>query len=314
MNDSTLDPYTKIPNDWIDRAMPSMSAAEWMIMTVILRQTAGWHKERDAISLTQFEQRTGLSRHTVIAALRNLAQRGWIVIYEQGNRSIYEPRFSPSAKTAPLTSSAEIAPELVQKLHHASAKTAPEVVQKLHTQKKERKKKEKKETLTRAARGVSPSQPISDNDSEEAPMSDTPAKREHTPYGDLFIKIANVCRIDPKIGKHAKQISSTAKYLEARGVTPDLIDAFAAWWRANDFRGQRGEYTSPSYIAQYWLQFEEFSASAPASMPPAPSRYTTKQTSKSGTYRHAQSALTDAQRAAAEAEAARMLRELGDEQ
>lgn len=313
--------FTRIPNTLIDRAMRELGNAAFRVVLVVARKTIGWAKQRDQISLSQFEALTGLARQHVIRGIAEARERGFIAHYKSGQQSYFELTLDAGISQLQNVTSNEKLPVLVTKSNQTGNEKLPVLVTKSYPQKKGKKQKERKETLTRAARSVAPSQhPITDHDSAESHMdnhNDTPktTKRESTLYGDLFIKIANVCKIDPKIGKHAKQISSTAKYLEARGVTPDRIDAFAAWWRANDFRGQRGEYTSPSYIAQYWLQFEEAGAAAPHAAKPAPvtSRYTTKQISKSGTYRHGQIAFTDEQRAAADAEAARMLRELESE-
>lgn len=310
--------FTRIPNALIDRAMRELGNAAFRVTLVVARKTIGWNKQRDQISLSQFEALTGLARQHVIRGIAEAREHGFILHYKSGQQSYFELTLEAGINQLQNVTSNEKLPVLVTKSYQTGYEKLPVLVTKSYPQKKERKKKERKETLTRAARSVSPSQhPITDHDSAESHMdnhNDTPktTKRESTLYGDLFIKIANVCRIDPKIGKHAKQISTTAKYLEARGATPDRVDAFASWWHANDFRGKRGEYTTPSYIAQYWLQFEEAGVVATHAVKSAPgtSRYTTTTTSKSGTYRHGQVTFTDEQRAAAEAEAARMLTEL----
>jgi len=57
-----------------------LSGNEWLILWVILRKTWGWHKKEDAISLTQFEKKTGLSRPSVREALTKLVGKKVLVV------------------------------------------------------------------------------------------------------------------------------------------------------------------------------------------------------------------------------------------
>ena len=52
-----------------------LSGNEWRILWVILRQTYGWHKKTDRISITQFQQRTELKRRHVARILKDLVDR-----------------------------------------------------------------------------------------------------------------------------------------------------------------------------------------------------------------------------------------------
>ena len=263
--------FLRMPNDWIDRALPTMTASEWMVMTVILRQTLGWQKERDAISLTQLQQKTGLSRHTVIDAIRGLAKRGWIKAYEQGIRSVYEPCFDAGAEIALDETSAEIAPPLVQKLHHTSAETAPEVVQKLHTQKTEdtNQKKNKDKVQRRASRARVPDETkiVSDTASSEAENPETlkqirKAKRqldehEASRHKELFDAIAQVCVLDAKM--NGGIIARTAKQLRTGDAAAHAADvqAFLEWWKTSDFRGRQGSPPTPAQLIASWRKFRE---------------------------------------------------------
>jgi len=49
-----------------------ISGEEWQVLWVILRKTWGWKKKMDAISLSQFEQFTGLKKPTVCRAIKKL--------------------------------------------------------------------------------------------------------------------------------------------------------------------------------------------------------------------------------------------------
>ena len=271
--------FLRMPNDWIDRALPTMTPAEWMVMTVILRQTLGWQKERDAISLTQMQQKTGLSRHTVIDAIRGLAKRGWIKAYEQGIRSVYEPCFDAGAEIALDETSAEIAPPLVQKLHHTSAETAPEVVQKLHTQKTEdtNQKKNKDKVQRRASRARVPDETkiVSDTASSEAENPETlkqirKAKRqldehEASRHKELFDAIAQVCVLDAKM--NGGIIARTAKQLRTGDAAAHAADvqAFLEWWKTSDFRGRQGSPPTPFQLIGSWKKFRDGYADIPKS-------------------------------------------------
>jgi len=56
--------------------MRYMSASAWMCYTLICRRTIGWHKCADVISNSQFCADTGLSKATVIRALKELVTLG----------------------------------------------------------------------------------------------------------------------------------------------------------------------------------------------------------------------------------------------
>lgn len=262
-----------MPNDWIDRALPAMSPAEWMVTTVILRQTIGWNKERDAISLSQFEQKTGLSRHTVIAAIRGLAQRGWIKVYEQGIRSVYEPCFAAGAISAPADTSAEIALPLVQKLHQTSAEIAPEVVQKLHTQKTSKDKtktRKDKEVRARGARAQSEhaDDPVSTPQTEKRGKTSTPratlSAEEQARHRELFDAVASACVLDAKM--NGGIIARTAKQLREGDPSAHGADvqAFLEWWKTSDFRGRQGSPPTPFQLVGSWRKFRENYAERPA--------------------------------------------------
>ena len=269
--------FLRMPNEWIDRAMPSMSAAEWMVTTVILRQTIGWNKERDAISLSQFEQKTGLSRHTIIDAIRKLAKQGWIKVYEQGIRSVYEPCFATGAETAPIDTSAEIALPLVQKLHQTSAETAPEVVQKLHTQKtrKTQRKTDKDTKVHDALRArvsdedkVASDIPSSEEKNPEALKQVRKAKRqldehEAARHKELFDAVAQVCVLDAKM--NGGVIARTAKQLRTGDAAAHAKDvqAFLEWWKTSDFRGRQGSPPTPFQLTASWKKFRDGYADIP---------------------------------------------------
>lgn len=72
--------FTQYPNYILDKRMREISDAGFKVYSVVVRQTKGWQKETDIISLTQFEEKTGKSRMTVIRALRELVDEEMIEV------------------------------------------------------------------------------------------------------------------------------------------------------------------------------------------------------------------------------------------
>lgn len=83
--------YTQVPDALFDQQLSRLSHAELKVVLWIMRCTFGWKKERDAISLTQLQRATGLSRQSVAAATQSL---------ERARHIIIERRTAPSGDAA----------------------------------------------------------------------------------------------------------------------------------------------------------------------------------------------------------------------
>lgn len=70
--------YTQVSNFFIDTVMRQLSPSAVLCYMVICRKTSGWQKEYDTISISQFMDCTGLTKPTVIKALRELTDYGVI--------------------------------------------------------------------------------------------------------------------------------------------------------------------------------------------------------------------------------------------
>lgn len=81
--------YTKISNIIFDEYMHAMSSSAFKLVMYVARKTVGWNKEQDIISLTQFEAATGLSRKTLISAIKESLENGWIEQYVVKNTFAY---------------------------------------------------------------------------------------------------------------------------------------------------------------------------------------------------------------------------------
>ena len=83
--------HTQFSNDAIDQIMREVSPNAWKIITVAIRKTYGWHKQSDVISLSQFQELTGIgSRSTVVKAIREVVENGILLKREKGDSFEYE--------------------------------------------------------------------------------------------------------------------------------------------------------------------------------------------------------------------------------
>ena len=76
---------TYIPNILFDELLSSLTGSELKILLVILRKTNGWidaktgkRKERAQISYRQFQNKTGISKRSVIRAVNSLIVRNFV--------------------------------------------------------------------------------------------------------------------------------------------------------------------------------------------------------------------------------------------
>jgi phage replication O-like protein O len=52
-----------------------LSGNQWRILWVIFRQTYGWHKKADRISISYFQRKTGLKRRHISRAIKDMVKR-----------------------------------------------------------------------------------------------------------------------------------------------------------------------------------------------------------------------------------------------
>lgn len=84
--------YTQTPNILFDVLMADMGEAELKVVLAIVRQTLGYHKKRDPISLSQLQKLTGLSRTACSNGADYAIKRGIVARVSRGKRgvSVYE--------------------------------------------------------------------------------------------------------------------------------------------------------------------------------------------------------------------------------
>ena len=72
MSKAIVPNFTQVPNVVLDELAAKLSDSAFKLYVVLIRKTKGWDKERDAISISQFEKVTGKSRPTVVKAIDEL--------------------------------------------------------------------------------------------------------------------------------------------------------------------------------------------------------------------------------------------------
>lgn len=77
--------YFQSPNDLVDHWLPHLDFVELKCLLVIIRQTLGWKKTRDRISLTQMEKFTGSNKSNIGCATEKLQSKGLIIKETLGN-------------------------------------------------------------------------------------------------------------------------------------------------------------------------------------------------------------------------------------
>lgn len=143
--------FTQIPN-WILDGMATMKASTLQIVLCVCRQTVGYtngnggRKEWDRISLSQFAEKTSLSRQGVVNAIGEAIDGGYIQRREKGQCFEYKLVNSVYQSTE-LTSQLSV-PVLVNSVDQLT----PKLVNSVDTQKKDI--KEKKETIVSSVGGA----------------------------------------------------------------------------------------------------------------------------------------------------------------
>ena len=84
-NPQLEDGYTSIANESMDALMrTNFSPYERRVLDCVLRKTYGWHKKRDRISYSQFEEDTHIDRRHIGRAIISLKQRNIVTVTGTG--------------------------------------------------------------------------------------------------------------------------------------------------------------------------------------------------------------------------------------
>lgn len=81
--------YTQIPNLFLDDVMKTMKETELKVCMAVMRQTFGWHKAGDRISISQLMEFTGLSNSGVCDGVKGAIDKGVLTREPSGQGFIY---------------------------------------------------------------------------------------------------------------------------------------------------------------------------------------------------------------------------------
>jgi hypothetical protein len=84
---------TQIPNVMLDVIMPAVSPGTWKIISCVARQTYGWQKRWDAISISTVQKKTGLSNRFVIDTMEEMREAG-LLLRREGERKEFGYEYS----------------------------------------------------------------------------------------------------------------------------------------------------------------------------------------------------------------------------
>ena len=232
-------PFTPLPNDFIDRIMPTLKDTEWRLLCVIARQTLGWRqgererKERDWLTHSQLQERTGRASEALCRALDSLVRKGLVEAYDdRGTRlDTSAARRRSTGRLFYRLGTAAIAPK-----EGASPKSEMHI-----SESGIRKAKTTKETHTKyspyGGEQMNPLSPANQNKNLEKPESDVhrllrayrDGFRRHTPHGEPPV-------IDwGKDGKLIKQLLRVYPYDRLLRLLEQFLSSDDEWCRKQGY-------------------------------------------------------------------------------
>jgi phage replication O-like protein O len=93
-------PFVPVPLVYIDVVLPALTDTELRVLLVIIRQTLGWsdatqperRKERDWITQSQFQRKTGKSRDAISRAVKGLVEKKLIQVENRAGEPLETPQ------------------------------------------------------------------------------------------------------------------------------------------------------------------------------------------------------------------------------
>ena len=168
--------YTRVHNYVLDEIMPRENKSTLCVLLVAIRCTVGWNKDTDRISISQFERKTGMTRNTVIRAIKTCLDRGYLLRFSDTSGNYFYTLNQDFEVEETEEGSAIIAPlddELARLSRHPSAIIAPHLARLSRPQKTESKTESKtikdnnKDNSTAAAK-IAPVVVVVDDTSPQA--------------------------------------------------------------------------------------------------------------------------------------------------
>lgn len=88
---------TQVPNEVFDTHLLNLTFSELKLLLIIIRQTYGWvdnngkRKQRDRITYSQFQLKTGLSRRVITQTVQSLLNKHLITITASNGERLHNP-------------------------------------------------------------------------------------------------------------------------------------------------------------------------------------------------------------------------------
>lgn len=83
--------YTPISNILFDTFLPTLTSSELKILLIVLRQSSGWRKERDRMTGSQLENKTGLSRRIIASGIQSLIDKRLLIASDFHKNTLNKP-------------------------------------------------------------------------------------------------------------------------------------------------------------------------------------------------------------------------------
>lgn len=208
--------YTQVPNVLFEH-LADMSETELKCTLAIIRQIIGYHKDKpEAVSYSQLQEMTGLSRQGVTDGVKASLERGYVKIAGKGKRgaNLFTLNFvnqsTQQTSTSPLS--------------------RPELVNSVDTQKKEKETPKEKSLAVDTA----PQPPSAQSSESPTPRGSkrTPVSSERmNPMKDA-IALAFGWSWERMTPSEAGQIQKTARELCLVDATPDDVPRLMAYCRS----------------------------------------------------------------------------------
>ena len=129
--------YTMVPDELFDEHLPELSGAELKVLLYIVRRTFGFKRDSDNISLSQMlsgittrdgrvlDRGTGLSKKTLLDALRSLEERNLILREQRRSAERGDEPTSYRLNVLTGTRGEETTPPVGEKLHQGGGGKTP---------------------------------------------------------------------------------------------------------------------------------------------------------------------------------------------
>ena len=251
--------YSRIPNGLLEILLPILGEAELKIALFVSRKTHGWHKESDDLSLSQFEEGTGLSRPAVVSGIASLVKRGVLIKTARGNNRPCNYRLViPTSKPAlPDETSKET------QLDATSKATLPQLVKQVNPQKKRNKSLKQTEKEHIAADAAAPTKPSTRSPKQERQdriLEEMILDCTGWTFQEFKARMGNA--FDKALGAYRPYVKNID---EAGDPEPWLVMAQkyrpGCWWYTDqagtaNFSGQQGRRPTPAGLWKSWKAWE----------------------------------------------------------